>query len=291
MDTLNVRREVPGSDVRPDVRPEAKQRLDVAFDVAMTEHFLENGREAWIDEVSILEPAPEAEHSPAGSVTESLTAEGEPRIEPSTTDPARPIDSDPLHLNEDVAQPVRGILYEGEKYDIKRTGDLRTIFDKTGKVVFQYSLDDNTGVTLHYQMARGHRKVFWDAYQGIQGKDIAAIVKDPTGVKPVELLGGLAPKGAHAISTAHQILGRGGRVSNGERYTFKRIGDYTYEVHRRDSSLAPKDQLVAASSRNGIVAGPLTSQEINHFYEAYQTLKSQALEKRKPTLKSHSHER
>lgn len=251
------------------------------------------GREA---DIPIREPVTRSTQEPARlnsgtSAIESEIAEVPPIATTPSVEEANEQDSASDHPREtssieDHPDPVtgKGLLYKGEKYDIEKVNGLTTVTDKTGEVIFQYSIGEE-GLFIHKHIEELHAQAFSATYERVKNQDIDEIVKDPTAESQVKYLGALAPEGSHAIATAHRLLGKHEQAIRGDKFTFEKVGN-GYSVYRNDPTLSPKDQTLAISTKDGIVAQSQTPQELNQFHKTYHSITIQEQQSSRPKLRN-----
>ena len=175
------------------------------------------------------------------------------------------------------------IVYRGESIDIQKTGNVGTVVNKSGKILFQYEIKEKGEIVVHQdKLSARQKETFLKASTSVSRSDFETLMKDKTGRSQAKLLGPLAPQGSHAIAIASRVTNRTTLEVKTENYTFQRSGQGdSYTVIRNDEARS----VVAQSDVDGkIKAESQTLRESQAFQTKYMDARLRAQEHSSPEL-------
>lgn len=230
-----------------------------------------------------MQPVEPIRSKPTKEKTEEEAVQDSPQSQ-QTKAPAEGSKQEDNYRNTAYTKPDS--VYRGEAYNVEVKGELRTITNKSGKIIFQFEQKDGKTVVHQDNMRPEHHKLFRDARKNIENtpdKGLSQIMGDPSGVNQVSNLGVLAPEGSHAIALAHTMTSEQNRQFSGTNFLFLRQGN-TYEVIRNDSKLLQRDKVLAVSRGDGkIVAPSQKTEELKLFYQRYHDVRNHITKTKTPT--------
>lgn len=167
-------------------------------------------------------------------------------------------------------------IYNAEEFIIAKTGDTTTIQALDGKVLFEYKRDSDGNVKVSKDDITNNPNIkgdFSKAAAAMNQMPIKDILSDPTGRTQVDKLGGLAPRGSHAIAVASYVTTEQKPVVSTQDYTFRKVGA-GYEVDRSKPNLSPRDKIVAIVGSDGKMAASQKRADLAYMKANYQEIKT-----------------
>ncbi|NJM98891.1 MAG: hypothetical protein HC800_18605 [Phormidesmis sp. RL_2_1] len=174
-------------------------------------------------------------------------------------------------------------VYNAEEFRIVREGNKTTIETVNGKKLFEYTKDDSGRVTVTLDKITGNaalRKQFEKAASALRAEPAHKIMKDPSGRKQIDKLGGLAPAGSYAVAVAAYATDAKSPVVATEKYEFRKNSE-GYEVYRRGRDIKPQDALLAKNYSDGRIVSTQTPEDLVYMKENFGRMRAKEVEHKK----------